>query len=42
MIATNSKSIYDKIWTLKDIGKNRNKYQKIDKNIIASLMFMII
>ena len=31
MIATNSKSIYDKIWTLKDIGKNRNKYQKIDK-----------
>ncbi len=30
MIATNNKNLYEKIWSLKDIGKNRKKYFNIN------------
>ena len=32
MIATNSKKLYEAIWSLKDIGKNRKKYYNIKKS----------
>lgn len=33
MICTNQKKIYEKIWSLKDIGKNKKKYENINKNL---------
>ena len=30
MIATNNKKLHNKIWSLKEIGKNKIKYHKVD------------
>ena len=32
MIATNNKKLHNKIWSLKEIGKNKTKYHKVDNS----------